>query len=254
MNRRTFIKSASLSALAISSNCPASIASATQNVNHLPASPDNHLKDICSEMTRKWPKNRTVNIVCHGHSVPAGYFKTPTVDTFNAYPHLLHLALKQRYPYAVINVIVTAIGGENSLSGAKRFQRDVLACKPDIVMIDYALNDRRAGLPAAKKAWTQMINQAGDNKTKVILCTGTIDINHTPNNMNQQLNQHAQQIRQLAAKHNTGLIDSLKAFDNIILKGTKNADLLSNNYNHPNRIGHELVADQIIKWFPQPIK
>ena len=33
-----------------------------------------------------------------GHSVPAGYFAIPFVDTFNAYPHLLHLGLKQRFP------------------------------------------------------------------------------------------------------------------------------------------------------------
>ena len=34
--------------------------------------------------------NHTVNLVCHGHSVLAGYFKTPEVRTFDAYPYLLH--------------------------------------------------------------------------------------------------------------------------------------------------------------------
>ncbi|WP_342481353.1 hypothetical protein NST07_08230 [Paenibacillus sp. FSL L8-0340] len=41
------------------------------------------------ELKRQWPENRTLNIVCHGHSVPSGYFATPIVDTFHAYPHLL---------------------------------------------------------------------------------------------------------------------------------------------------------------------
>jgi len=71
------------------------------------------------------------------------FHKTPVVDTFNAYPHLLHLGLKERFPFAVINVAVTAIGGENSESGAARFERDVLNRKPDVITIDYALNDRR---------------------------------------------------------------------------------------------------------------
>ena len=35
-------------------------------------------------------------------SVPAGYFKTPEVDTMNSYPHLLHAALAARFPHAVI--------------------------------------------------------------------------------------------------------------------------------------------------------
>ena len=49
-----------------------------------------------------WPKNRTVNIVCHGDSVPSGYFKTPEVHTFEAYPYLLHAALAERFPHAVV--------------------------------------------------------------------------------------------------------------------------------------------------------
>src|SRR5471030_3073037 len=80
-----------------------------------------YLQSISAEMRKQHPNNRTINIVFHGHSVPAGYAATPIVDTFNAYPHLSHVALKKQFPYAVINVIVTAIGGENSLAGQKRF-------------------------------------------------------------------------------------------------------------------------------------
>ena len=31
-------------------------------------------------MQIKWPRNRTINIVFHGHSVPAGYFKIRSTD------------------------------------------------------------------------------------------------------------------------------------------------------------------------------
>ena len=77
----------------------------------------NYMENIVNEMAKKWPENKAINIVFHGHSVPSGYFATPYVDTFNSYPHLLHKILKERFPYAVINIIVTAIGGENSVSG-----------------------------------------------------------------------------------------------------------------------------------------
>jgi len=103
------------------------------------ADPRTYLANVVALLDKPWPDNRTVNIVAHGHSVPAGYFATPIVDTFNAYPHLLHVRLKQRYPTAVLNVIVTAIGGEASVSGAARFHRDVLPLRPDVLLIDYAL-------------------------------------------------------------------------------------------------------------------
>ena len=95
-----------------------------------------YLKHLTTLLRTLWPQNRTINIVCHGHSVTAGYFKTPLVDTFHAYPHLLHRGIKERFPYAVVNVIVTAIGGEDSEAGAKRFERDVLAHQPDVVTIE----------------------------------------------------------------------------------------------------------------------
>ena len=101
-----------------------------------------YLDPVLDELKKTWPKNRTVNIVCHGHSVPAGYFATPYVNTFNSYPHLLHQIIKERFPFAVTNVIVTAIGGENSVEGESRFERDVLSHSPDIITIDYSLNDR----------------------------------------------------------------------------------------------------------------
>jgi len=124
------------------------------------ADPSVYLDHIKTELQKEWPGNRTINLVFHGHSVPAGYFKTPLVNTFDSYPYLLLEELKELYPYAVINVINTAIGGENSAAGAKRFESDVLVHKPDVLFIDYALNDREIGLEKSKEAWESMISKA----------------------------------------------------------------------------------------------
>ena len=75
-----------------------------------PADYINYLNPVLDEFAKRWPDNKTVNIVCHGHSVPSGYFATPFVNTFESYPHLLHKIVKERFPFAVLNVIVTAIG------------------------------------------------------------------------------------------------------------------------------------------------
>ena len=53
------------------------------------ASKASYLEKIKAEMLVEWPKNRTINLVFHGHSVPAGYFKTPTVNTLASYPYLV---------------------------------------------------------------------------------------------------------------------------------------------------------------------
>ena len=213
----------------------------------------NYLDNILQIMKTHWPRNRTVRIACHGHSVPAGYFATPMVDTFNAYPHLLHLRLKARFPYAVINVIVTAVGGENSSAGAARFTDDVLCLKPDVVTIDYGLNDRRIGTAVAEENLGRMIREAREVGAKIILLTPTMDISRYEAAHNESwdlLYRQAEMIRSLAAAERVGLADSFAAFERYIgTPGHELTNLLSWS-NHPNREGHEIVAGELLQWFP----
>ena len=210
-----------------------------------------YLSEIAAVLNQHWPENRTVNIVCHGHSVPAGYFATPMVDTFNAYPHLLHHGLKRRFPFGVVNVIVTAIGGENSEFGAQRFADEVLCHRPDVITLDYGLNDRGLGLEKARACWTRMIESALAGRAKMILLTPTADLTLAPGyagDDRDQLARHAEQIRGLAREYRVGLADSLAAFAEYQKRGDL-SDLLSWS-NHPSRRGHELVVDELLRWFP----
>ena len=208
-----------------------------------------YLDSLLDEMSLQWPQNRTINIVCHGHSVPAGYFATPYVNTFAAYPHLLHQMIKERFPFAVTNVIVTGIGGETSVAGAARFESDVLNHKPDVVTIDYSLNDRSLAMEAVYAAWEEMIKQALDRNIKVILCTPTWDCSYyTQSGEWDLLVQHAEQVRGLADRYQVGLADSFEAFRRRI---TEPADLTRylSHVNHPTKEGHLLVAHEIAKYF-----
>ncbi len=212
------------------------------------ANETSYLDAIKLELQKSWPTNRSITLVFHGHSVPAGYFRTPKVDTFNAYPHLLHRLLKEFYPNAVINVIVTAIGGENSVQGAARFDREVLSHHPDVLCFDYALNDRGVGLERARLAWIEMIRKAKAANIKVILLSPSPDMAAQLDNPGDPLNRHADQIRQLAAEFNVGLVDSLASFKAEIARGTRVADLMSQS-NHPNARGHALIAAELQPWF-----
>ena len=213
------------------------------------AEPATYLADITAIMRTDWPNNRTINIVCHGHSVPAGYFQTPGVNTADAYPRRLALRLAHRFSHAVINVIVTAIGGENSEAGAKRFASDVLTHHPDVVTIDYSLNDRGIGLERARRAWVDMIQASQRAHVKVILLTPTPDQSANLHDPADALNRQADQVRMLANGFDVALVDSLEAFKTKVRSGTPLSSLMS-QVNHPNRAGHELVAQALDRWFP----
>lgn len=217
-----------------------------------PDSPDMrlaYLQDVVEELSKKWPDNRAVHIVCHGHSVPAGYFATPWVQSLLAYPHQLHRMLAQRYPFAVINVIVTAIGGENSAQGAARFAAGVLPHRPDLLLLDYGLNDRGIGLKEAESSWRSMIESALAAGAKVMLLTPSWDQHYFAQDEQwRQLEAHAGQIRALAQEYGVALADSFAAFAHYVQSGGHLNDLLS-HVNHPNELGHRLIATEIARWF-----
>ena len=162
---------------------------------------------------------------------------------------MLYRIIKERFPFAVTNVIVTAIGGDSAVKGEIRFKNDVLTHRPDVLTLDYSLNDRAIGLEPSYIAWEKMIISALEEDIKVILCTPTWDNSfYVQNEKWEQLVQHADQVRKLANQYNIGLADSFAAFERNIVQISDLSKYLS-HVNHPTQSGHQLVAEEIAKYF-----
>lgn len=210
---------------------------------------------IVEELNKAWPNNRTINIVFHGHSVPTGYFRTPFVNKFESYPMLALKDLKAKHPNAVVNSITTSIGGEHSESGERRLLNDVLNHKPDVLFIDYALNDRGIGLVRAKAAWEKMIKTAqayrfksSDGTTRsvsIVLMTPTPDTNENILDDNAPLAKHAEQIKQLARQYGLRVVDSYGWFK-VLAQRNNGLDMFMAQPNHINAKGHQHVATGVV--------
>ena len=120
-----------------------------------------------------------------------------------------------------------------------------------MVTIDYGLNDRHLGLVPARVAWESMIVAAQEAEACVLLLTPTPDLTQrstADDDERQPLLDHACQIRQLAAEHQVGLVDSQIAAAAYCRHDGELTDLLSWS-NHPNRAGHVIVARALMRWF-----
>ncbi len=213
------------------------------------ADKNEYLATFVAELYKQWPNNKTQNLVFHGHSVPTGYYTAAIgVKTFDSYPFYTLKSLKDKYNFAVLNCIITSIGGETARKGALRFESDVLCHKPDVVFIDYSLNDRALTLEEARAAWVSMIEAALAKNVKVMLCTPTPDLRENILSDDVPLKAHVDQVRSLAAEYKVGLVDSYEAFKEIAKNGGNLNNYMSQT-NHPNAQGHRLVADEILKWF-----
>jgi acyl-CoA thioesterase-1 len=206
------------------------------------------MNNIKAELKKDWPKNRAIHLVFHGHSVPSGYFKTPVINTFDSYPFLALKKLKDIYPNALINMIITAKGGENSVDGEKRFEKEVLIHKPDVLFIDYALNDRDIGIEKSMDAMTKMVEKALATNVQVVLFTPTPHEDYSLLDDSNPYQPFAREIRLLATKHGLGLVDSYDVFKKKQSEEHSISKYMS-QVNHPNKEGHQLVANEIIKLF-----
>ncbi len=251
--RRNFIKSVSITGLFTPVLSAAGLSEMNGQESVVPAiintsDKDPYLAEIKEALMIEWPKNRTINLVFHGHSVPSGYFKTPEVKPLQSYPYLLLKDLKKIYPFAVINIILTCIGGENSQQGAARFEKQVLNHAPDVLFIDYALNDRGLGLEGSRKAMEYMIKEGLRKKIKIILLTPTPDQRVDIMDQNNDLQKLSNQIIELSKQYQTGLVDSYAAFQKLVSSNENITDYMS-QVNHPNEKGHQVVSDAIMNYF-----
>lgn len=209
-----------------------------------------YLCEITKELAKKHPDNRLINIVVHGHSQTRGYTTGQYIDPFSAYPHQFHKLLKHRFPYAATNVIVTGIGGECSVDGAKRFESDVLCHNPDLITIDYALNDRFADKNEVKASWENMVDCAKEKNIPVLLLTPTLDIPSAyESDKLAQLKEMEEMICEIGNKKSVGVVQVLNAWEKY-LKYTGNIEDLLSGVNHSSQLGHRLTANELLSWIP----
>lgn len=220
---------------------------AEKNTKQLKANQEeDYLAELKEQLQLKWPNNRTINIVFHGHSVPSGYSTGGVVNTLEAYPHLFLKFLKGKYPKAVINCITTSIGGEQSEQGAKRFKDDVLCMNPDLLFIDYALNDRSIGIERTEVAWRSMIEEALQANLKLVLMTPTPDINEDILDENAPLAAYVKMIQKLGIEYKIPVVNVYQQFKELKKSGIEISNYMAQN-NHPNAVGHQVVLLEMVK-------
>jgi len=157
-------------------------------------------------------------------------------------------------------LIGAGIGGNKVYDLYLRMDDDVLAKKPDVVVIWIGVNDvwHKAsfgtGTDADKfeKFYTAIIKKLQAQNIQVILCTPATIGEKTDftNQHDGDLNKYAQIIRNIAAQYHCGLVDFRKAFLEYNLKNNpdnKDRGILTVDGVHLNEKGNQLAADKMLE-------
>jgi lysophospholipase L1-like esterase len=157
-------------------------------------------------------------------------------------------------------LIGAGIGGNKIYDLYLRMDSDVVAKNPDIVILYVGVNDvwhktsYGTGTDPDKfeKFYEAVISKLKAKKVKLILCTPAA-IGEKTDHSNQQdgdLNKYSGIIRNLAVKHQTGLVDLRKSFLEYNLQNNpdnKESGILTSDRVHLNAKGNDFVAKEMWK-------
>lgn len=152
------------------------------------------------------------------------------------------------------------VGGNKIYDLYLRMDEDVLAKKPDIVVIWVGVNDvwhkRSFGTGTDpdkfEKFYNAVIKKLQDRKIEVYLCTPAAIGEKTDytNELDGDLNKYAEIIRTVATNNHCHLVDLRKAFLEYNLKNNATnteSGILTTDRVHLNDKGNELVAEKMMK-------
>ena len=148
-----------------------------------------------------------------------------------------------------------ATGGHTVPDLIKRVDKDVIAKKPTIVVIQIGCNDaRRLPKEQFKTSLEELIDRFQKAGIQVVQCTLTsVGEKHDGTNKDDpKLDEFAAVQREVAKAKNVPLNDLRKAFVEHWKKhnlDNKPSGILTYDGNHFNDVGHQFVAEQMLKKF-----
>ena len=219
-----------------------------------------------------YPQTGTPVIAFLGDSVTHGAFECIQGDTsmcvfdFEAvYHERLRKMLRTVNPWLPVNVINAGVGGDCAPAALNRIDRDVIAHKPHICVVNFCLNDLgetvEEYVTALREIFSRLI--AADIRP-VLLTPSMLNTYVHPNtvpmyqdfaavtaNWHQSgyMDAYVDAARSLAAEMGVAVADAYAKWKEMEAEGTDITTSLSNYINHPTRELHQIFADVLFETF-----
>lgn len=181
--------------------------------------------------------------------------EAPKQHVTKGYVRIVRETLRERLPGRKVEVDWVATGGHTVPDLLKRVDKDVIAKKPTIVVIQIGCNDaRRLAKETFKTSLEELIDRLQKANIQVVQCTLTsVGEKHDGTNKDDpKLEEFAQIEREVAKAKNVPINDLRKAFVahwQAHNPENKGSGILTYDGNHFNDAGHRFVAEQMLKRF-----
>ena len=191
----------------------------------------------------KLKSGEKVKLVALGDSLTYGWM------TQYGFLDYLEILINKKYPNSEILIINKGVPGDTAADGLYRLERDVIKLSPDLVFVQFALNDAYSGLSASsfQKNFESIIVKIKEKLNSEIALLTSVAIQD--NSMNKVADEFYAKISESGKKFNLPVIHVHEYWRKKISSGIKHSQLVQFDGVHPTEKGYELMAEAVFELF-----
>lgn len=184
-----------------------------------------------------------VTIATFGDSITAGY------AVRRGFPSFWKEKLAKKYPDARIEMINLGVLGDTTRDGLARLDWAVLSYEPDLVTVNFGINDCVLGLELLEFEMNlvQMVRRIRAGPASEILLLSSQPLETPP--YDGLVQDYYQSIGRVASEMDAGFVDVYSAWMAHVREGTPLCSLILPGLDHPNEAGYRIIADELMKLF-----
>ncbi len=184
-----------------------------------------------------------VTIVAFGDSITAGF------AVRRGFPSFWKERLAQEYPDARIEMINSGSSGDTTQDGVARLDWAVLSYEPDLVTINFGINDcvLGLGLDDFEINLVEMVRRIRAGPASEILLLSSQPLETPP--YSSLVLDYYQAIERVAGEMDVGFVDVYGAWMERVHHRIPLGSLILPGMDHPNEAGYRIIAEELMRLF-----
>lgn len=198
-----------------------------------------------AKVMRKAAAGQPVTIACIGGSITQGTIAKgnldDTVGFSRPYADIFREWWEKQFPDTEITFVNAGIGGTDSYLGVHRLKRDVLSQEPDLVLVEYAVNDANSFF--YKRSYDNLLrNILQAESAPAVMLLFMEQTNGTSAQGNQVL---------VGFQYALPMISYANCIEHMMENGQYSASQLSGDGVHPSALGHAIAGELLWRYLNQ---
>jgi acyl-CoA thioesterase I len=204
---------------------------------------DEGQKKFVEKTRRDLENGSNVTIVAFGDSITAGYCVR------RGFPSFWKALLAEKYPEAVVEMINSGTCGDTSMDGLARLDWAALSYEPDLITINFGINDCALGLDLEEfeMNFVEMVRRIRSGPNAEVLLLSSQPLETPP--YDRMVLDYYQAVHRVAREMDVGFVNVYGAWMRHVHAGTPLGSLILPGLDHPNEAGYRIIAEELMRLF-----